>query len=79
MTFSLVVGEDGEPRDIKVSQGGLADNVDVKAKEALSKWYFAPAMKGDKPAAVRIEVSFAVEHSPGGVSCSASWPYGQSN
>ncbi len=79
MTFSLVVGEDGEPRDIKVTQGTLADNVDAKAKEALSKWYFAPAMKDYKPVAVRIEVSFTVEHSPGGVGCGASWLYGQNN
>jgi TonB family protein len=79
MTFSLVVGEDGEPRDIKVTQGTLADNVDAKAKEAMSKWYFAPATKDDKPVAVRVEVSFTVEHSPGGVSCTASWPYGQNN
>ncbi len=79
MTFSLVVGEDGEPRDIKVTQGALADNVDVKAKEALGKWYFAPATKNGRPVAVRIEVSFTVEHIPAGVSCGASWLYGQSN
>jgi TonB family protein len=80
VVFSVVVGEDGEPRDIKVKQGTLGSAMDESAKQALAKWYFAPAMKDDKPAAVRIEVSFTLEHTrQGGVGWGASRPYGQDN
>ena len=77
--FSLVVGEDGEPRNIQVKEGTLGDKTD-EAKETLRRWYFAPAMRDDTPVAVRIEVSFSVVHTPqGGFGWGASRPYAQTN
>jgi TonB family protein len=80
VVFSIVVGEDGEPRDFKVKESTLDNAMIDKAKQALSKWYFAPAVKDDKPVAVRIEVSFTLVHTrQGGVGWGASRPYGQNN
>jgi TonB family protein len=80
VTFSIVVGEDGEPRDIKVKAGALGGTLDEEAREALTKWYFAPAMKDGQPVAVRIDVSFTATHTAeGGFGWGAGWPFGQDN
>jgi TonB family protein len=57
--LSIVVGEDGKPRDIKVTTP-LGMGLDEKAVEAVSKWQFEPARKDGTPVPVRVlvEVDF---------------------
>lgn len=58
--FSLVVGADGEPRDIKLKSGTLGGGRDDQEIQLLHKWYFGPAIKDDRPVAfgIDIEVNF---------------------
>jgi periplasmic protein TonB len=51
----LVVGPDGKTRDIKVART-LGLGLDEKAIEAVKQWKFEPAMKGDTPVAVQVNV-----------------------
>ena len=51
----LIVGPDGQPRDIKVSRS-LGMGLDQKAVEAVRKWKFEPAKKDGVPVAVQINV-----------------------
>ena len=51
----LIVGQDGKPRDIKVTRP-LGMGLDQKAIEAVNKWRFEPAMKDGRPVAVQINV-----------------------
>lgn len=51
----VVVGPDGRPRDVKVART-LGMGLDEKAIEAVRAWKFVPAMKGDTPVAVQINV-----------------------
>lgn len=51
----LIVGADGNPHDIKVTQG-LGKGLDEKAIEAVKKWKFEPAKKDGEPVAVEINV-----------------------
>jgi TonB family protein len=51
----LVVGPDGNPRDIRVVHT-LGLGLDEKTIEAVKKWRFEPAMKDGKPVAVQINV-----------------------
>jgi len=53
--LSLIVGPDGQPRDIKVARA-LGHGMDVKAIEAVNQWKFEPATLGGKPVAVLINV-----------------------
>lgn len=55
--FSLVVGEDGLPRNIKLKSGTLGENWDEKEIELLRKWSFGPATKDGKPVAWRIDIT----------------------
>jgi TonB family protein len=57
--LSLVVDENGSPRDIQVIRG-LGSGLDEKAVETVSKWRFRPGMRFGKPVAVqaRVEVNF---------------------
>jgi periplasmic protein TonB len=57
--LSLVVDQQGRPRDIHVARS-LGMGLDQKAIEAVTKWKFSPGMKDGIPVAVRvnIEVSF---------------------
>lgn len=55
--FSLVVGEDGLPRNVKLISGTLGGDWDNKEIELLQKWNFGPATKDDKPVAWRINVT----------------------
>jgi TonB family protein len=56
--LSLVVGSDGQPRDIKVTRA-LGKALDEKAVETVSKWKFQPATKNGQPVAVKIAVEVA--------------------
>jgi TonB family protein len=57
--LSLIIGADGQPRNIRVIRG-LGKALDVKAVETVSKWKFQPGTKDGKPVAVYavIEVRF---------------------
>jgi periplasmic protein TonB len=59
VVLRLVVGSDGNPRDIQVVRT-LGLGLDEKAIEAVKKWRFEPARKDGKPVAVavNIEVNF---------------------
>jgi periplasmic protein TonB len=59
VVLRLVVGPDGNPRDIQVVRA-LGLGLDEKAIEAVRKWRFDPARKDGKPVAVavNIEVNF---------------------
>lgn len=51
----VVVGPDGNPRDIRIARG-LGLGLDDKAVESVSRWRFEPAMKEGQPVAVQINV-----------------------
>ncbi len=51
----LIVGADGNPRDIKVERP-LGKGLDEKAIEAVKKWRFEPGTKDGAPVATQIEV-----------------------
>jgi protein TonB len=53
----LIVGSDGQPRDVKVKLG-ISPEIDHAAVEAVEKWKFRPATKDRKPVAVAISVHF---------------------
>lgn len=60
---TVVVGQDGVPRRMKVKRT-LRPDLDAKAMEAVGKWRFEPAVTGDgKPAtiATEVEVEFRLE------------------
>lgn len=54
-----IIGKDGVPRNLRV-QRSLGMGLDQKALEAVAKWRFHPAKKGDQtvPVMVNIEVYF---------------------
>jgi len=54
----MIVGEDGMPRDIRVTKP-LGKGLDEKAVEAVRSWRFDPALKDGKPVAVEIAVEVA--------------------
>ena len=53
--LSLVVGPDGNPHNIKVTQS-LGMGLDEKAIEAIRRWKFEPGRKDGHPVAVQINV-----------------------
>jgi TonB family protein len=53
--LSLIVGPDGQARDIKVIRA-LGKGLDAKAVEAVSEWKFQPAMRDGEAVAVLIDV-----------------------
>lgn len=53
--LSLIVGVDGKPRDIRVTQP-LGMGLDEKAVESVRTWRFEPARKDGNPVAVMIAV-----------------------
>jgi TonB family protein len=65
VALSLVVGEDGVPRDIKVVRP-LGMGLNETAMEAVSQWRFRPGMKDGVPVPVRanVQVSFRLLTKP---------------
>jgi len=59
VVLSLVVGEDGQARDIRVVKS-LGLGLDETAAAAVTDWRFAPGSKGGQPVAVMstVEVNF---------------------
>jgi TonB family protein len=53
--LAVVVGPDGRPMNIKVTQA-LGKGLDEKAIEAVSNWKFEPGTKGGVPVPVRISI-----------------------
>lgn len=60
--LSLIVGTDGNTRDIKVVKA-LGKGLDEKAIDAVKTWRFAPGTKDGVPVAVQldIEVTFHLQ------------------
>ena len=52
------IGPDGRPRDLHVMRS-LGMGLDQKALDAVQKWRFAPAMKGNNPVSVQISIEVA--------------------
>jgi TonB family protein len=63
--LSLVVGEDGQPRDLRVLKS-LGMGLDENAVAAVSRWRFAPGTKDGLPVSVKstIEVNFRLLPDP---------------
>jgi protein TonB len=57
--LSLVVGEDGAPRDIRAIKT-LGLGLDESAIQAVRQWRFIPPLLNGQPAAIRttVEVNF---------------------
>ena len=55
ITLSLVVGEDGVPRNVQVLVP-LGAGLDAKAIEAVKSWVFEPGLKNDEPVAVKATI-----------------------
>jgi protein TonB len=53
--IGLIVGSDGEPRDVHVVKS-LEKEIDQSAVQAVQKWRFEPAKKDGKPVAVKVSV-----------------------
>jgi periplasmic protein TonB len=58
VTLTIIVGENGQPRDIRVAKS-LGMGLDEKAMEAVSRWKFRPSMKDGRAVATRISVVVA--------------------
>ncbi|HEY3974178.1 MAG TPA: energy transducer TonB [Candidatus Sulfotelmatobacter sp.] len=56
--LSLIVDEQGRPRDLHVVRG-LGFGLDAKALDAVRQWRFQPALKDGKP--VNVQISVEVE------------------
>lgn len=56
----VFVAEDGSPKEIRLLQGSGYDRLDAAAQEAVSRWRFVPARKGNIAVAawVQVPVSF---------------------
>ena len=57
IVISMVVGSDGQTRDVMVNVG-ISPELDQAAVEAVKKWQFDPATRRGKPVAVRISTEF---------------------
>jgi TonB family protein len=57
--LSMVVGEDGVPRDVKIDRGA-GFGLDEQAARAVQSWRFEPGTKGGQPfaAPTHVDVSF---------------------
>ena len=53
--LSLIVGIDGNPRDIKLVKP-LGKGLDEKAMDAVKTWRFEPATKEGAPVAIQIQI-----------------------
>ena len=53
----MVVGSDGQTRDVTVHLG-ISPELDQAAVEAVKKWQFKPATRHGKPVPVRISTEF---------------------
>lgn len=56
--LSLIVGQDGRPRAIKVARS-LGMGLDEKAMEAVRQWRFEPAIKDGRPVPVMVNIEVA--------------------
>ncbi len=56
--LSMVVDEQGHPRDLRVVRG-LGFGLDAKALDAVRRWQFQPALKDGRP--VNVQISVEVE------------------
>lgn len=61
--LTLVVGSDGNPRNVAVSQT-LSPDFDESAVEAVKQWKFKPAIKDGRavPVSIAVEVAFHLNH-----------------
>jgi TonB family protein len=57
IVIGMVVGSDGQPRDVKVISG-IGPELDSAAVDAAEKWRFQPGVKDGKPVPVKIAVEF---------------------
>jgi TonB family protein len=57
IVISMIVGSDGQPRDVKVDSG-ISPELDQATLGAVEKWRFQPGTKDGKPVPVKIAVEF---------------------
>ncbi len=57
IVIGMVVGSDGQPRDVKVISG-ISAELDRAAVDAAERWRFQPGTKDGKPVSVEIAVEF---------------------
>ena len=57
---SFIVSESGEPLNITIKQGTSSDAVNKAIVQGISKWYFAPALRDNKPVAVQIRLVYSI-------------------
>jgi periplasmic protein TonB len=56
--LSAIIGPDGRPRDLRVVRS-LGMGLDQKAVDAVWKWRFSPAMKGNQSVSVQVSIEVA--------------------
>ena len=56
------VGPDGEPRDIDLVNSSGSRSLDRAAVDAVERWRFAPAMRGETPVegSVQVPIEFSL-------------------
>jgi len=55
VTLSAVIDSDGRPRNLRVVRS-LGMGLDEKATEAVARWRFEPAHRGNQPVAVQVNI-----------------------
>lgn len=63
--IEVLVGPDGKPQKTRLVQSAGHDALDQSALDAVARWRFVPARRGDQPVAARVEVPVRFQLSRG--------------